>query len=335
MCSLGGAVGGVLVGLVAPHIFTRYSELPIAMVWCAFLTHVVLELDPPSRFRKLQWNPLWLASLAGTIALAYYLAPDAGASRLAVRNFYGSLDVSDFGGVRKLTNGIINHGEQILDPGGRTQPTTYYGPKSGVGLTLLETEHLPNRRVGIIGLGAGTLAAYGQMGDYFRFYDINPLVLRAAKTEFTYLQDSKARIDLVPGDARSSLERERKQDFDVLVVDAFAGDAIPVHLLTLEAFALYFRHLKETGILAVHVSNLYLDLTPIVQVAADSLGKRAAIIESPSEQEHHISMAAWMLVGRSEFFERPSLQKAAGTIRARDRIRPWTDDYNDVFQVLR
>jgi len=335
MCSLGGAVGGVFVGLLAPHIFAQYSELPIAMVWCAFLIHVVLELDPPGRFRKLRWNPLWMASLIGTIALAFYLGPDARGSRLAVRNFYGTLQVSDFEGVRRLTNGIINHGEQILDPARRTQPTTYYGPKSGVGLTLLETERLPNRRVGIIGLGTGTLAAYGHTGDYFRFYDINPLVLRVAKTQFTYLQDSRASIDLVPGDARLSLEREPKQGFDVLVVDAFAGDAIPVHLLTLEAFALYFRHLKETGILAVHVSNLYLDLTPIVQVAADSLGKRAVIVESPGDEDHHISLAAWMLVGRGEFFESPPIQKAARTIRAGARARPWTDDYNDVFQVLR
>jgi hypothetical protein len=153
--------------------------------------------------------------------------------------------VSDLGGVRKLTNGIINHGEQILDPARRMQPTTYYGLKSGVGLALLETERVPNRRVGIIGLGAGTLAAYAQAGDYFRFYDINPLVFRVAKTEFTYLQDSKARIDLVPGDARLSLEREPKQDFDVLVVDAFSSDAIPMHLLTLEAFALYFRLVRK------------------------------------------------------------------------------------------
>jgi hypothetical protein len=139
----------------------------------------------------------------------------------------------------------------------------------------------------------------------------------------------------VSGDARLSLEREPKQDFDVLVVDAFAGDAIPVHLLTLEAFGLYFRHLKENGILAVHVSNLYLNLAPIVQVAADSLGKRAGLIESPSDPGHNISMAAWMLVGRPGFFESASIRKAAGAITTRHRVRPWTDDYNDVFQVLR
>jgi hypothetical protein len=339
MCALGGAVGGVFVGLVAPRIFSRYTELPIVMVWCASLIYVVLEMDPPARFRASLWKPVWLGSLTGALALAFYLGPAWGpfapGLRLAVRNFYGALLVSDSGGVRQLTNGIINHGEQILDAARRGEPTTYYDLNSGVGLALRETESIPNRRVGVIGLGTGTLAAYGRPGDSFRFYEINPPVIHVASAEFTYLADSKATIDLVLGDARLSLEREPKQNFDVLVVDAFTSDVVPVHLLTREAFTLYFQHLRKSGVLAVHISNRYLDLAPIVQLAAESMGKQATLIESLGEKEHHTSLADWVLVGPSEVLGARRIRNAAITIKARPRVRMWTDDFNNIFQVLK
>jgi len=339
MCSLGGAVGGVFVCLLAPLIFTVYSELPVVMVWCASLIYVVLDMDPPGRFRKLPWNPLWLGSLAGTLALAFYLGRDlrafAPGLRLAVRNFYGALVISDIDGVRRLTNGNINHGEQILEPARRRQPTTYYGPNSGVGLTFRETEHIPNRRVAVIGLGTGTLAAYGRTGDYFRFYEINPRVLQVARTEFTYLAESKANIDLVLGDARLSMEREPEQNLDVLVVDAFTSDAIPVHLLTREAFALYFRHLRNSGALAVHVSNRHLDLAPIVQRAAESMGKQATLIESIGQEDHRTSFAAWVLVGPPELLESRLIRNAGIAIQPSYRVRIWTDDFNNIFQILK
>jgi len=339
MCALGGALGGVFVGLMAPRIFARYTELPIVMVWCASLIYVVLEMDPPARFRASPWNPVWLGSLSGALALAFYLGPAWGpfapGLRLAVRNFYGALLVRDSGGVRQLTNGIINHGEQILDPARRGEPTTYYGLNSGIGLTLRETDRLRNRRVGVIGLGTGTLATYGRPGDSFRFYEINPPVIQVAKTEFTYLADSKATIDVVLGDARLSLEREPNQSFDVLVVDAFTSDVVPVHLLTREAFTLYFQHLRKSGVLAVHVSNRYLDLAPVVQLAAESMGTHATLIESLGEKNHDTSLADWVLVGPPEFLEAPLIRNAAITINTRPRVRMWTDEFNNIFQILK
>jgi hypothetical protein len=339
MCSLGGAVGGIFVGLLAPHIFTQYSELPLAMVWCAFLIYVVVGKEPPARFRKSAWNPLWLATLAGTVVLAFYLSPLASewapGTRLTVRNFYGTLRVNDSEGVRKLTNGIITHGEQILDPGRRQQPTSYYAPDSGAGLAMRETQTVRNRRVGVIGLGTGTLAVYGQPGDFFRFYEINPLVVEVARTQFTFLQDSKARIEVALGDARLSLEREPAENYDVLVIDAFTSDAIPMHLLTREAFALYFRHLKKSGVVAVHVSNLHLNLTPIVRLAADALGKQAVMIESPGDRAQHTSLATWVLVGNAQSLGSPLIRAAATNIKRSPGVHPWTDDYNNLFQVLR
>ena len=155
---------------------------------------------------------------------------------------------------RTLVHGTITHGLQYMAKERRRLHTTYYGSASGVGIAIENTRHSA-QRVGMIGLGTGTIASYGRAGDYYRIYEINPLVLEVARREFTYLLDCPAKVDVVLGDARLSLEREPSQQFDVLAVDAFSGDAIPVHLLTLETFRLYFRHLRPDGILAVHVSN--------------------------------------------------------------------------------
>ena len=141
-------------------------------------------------------------------------------------------------------NGTIDHGLQFLSPARRDLPTTYYGPDSGIGITLKAAGATSPLNVGVIGLGVGTLAAYGRQGDRYKFYEINPLVVQLANQEFSFLRDSEAKIDIVLGDGRLSLEQEPPQGFDVLVVDAFSGDSIPVHLLTREAFELYFRHLK-------------------------------------------------------------------------------------------
>ncbi len=155
------------------------------------------------------------------------------------------------GGVRpavtQLRNGTVVHGEEILDAARNDVPTTYYGQQSGVGIALLFARQAGNIRVGVIGLGIGTLARYGQKGDHYFFYEINPLVVDLANKLFDFLGQSEAQVDIIPGDGRLSLERQSPQGFDVLVVDAFSGDAIPVHLLTREAFELYFRHLKPRG----------------------------------------------------------------------------------------
>ncbi len=346
MISLGGAVGGIFVGLLAPYFFRGYYELPSGIVACAALTLVVLVRlrspgSPKSRWRAagLLFATIYAAGLAGV--LAWQIRETARDARVLARNFYGGLKVSDSGppdddlAMRTLVHGTITHGRQFLSPARRRQPTTYYGPKSGVGLALLARGRR-SLRVGVVGLGAGTIAAYGKRGDTYRFYEINPLVVRLADTEFSYLRDSGGKVDIVLGDARLSLEAEPPQEFDVLAVDAFSGDSIPVHLLTREAFDLYFRHLKEGGILAVHVSNKYLDLKPVVGRSAESAGKRAVVVDTEDEEESGVYGATWILVsGDTRFFERPALKEAVETLAAREDMRPWTDDYSNLFRILK
>ena len=205
---------------------------------------------------------------------------------------------------------------------------------SGVGRAIRQPQESGPVRVGVIGLGTGTLAAYGRAGDYFRFYEINPLVLRLANTEFTFLKACKASLDVAMGDARLSLEREPPEGFDVLVVDAFSSDAIPVHLLTREAFVLYFRHLKPDGVLAVHVSNKHLNLAPVVKLAARSLRKEARLIDTEDE-EHDLFGSTWVLVTASARFFDGALMHTAAAVPVPGKMRMWTDDYSNLFQILR
>ena len=347
MISLGGAVGGVFVGLVAPYGFRGIYELPVGIVACAALSLVVLSrLRPLDSSNRRRWAAGLLFAAICTVGLAGLLAwqirETTRDARVLARNFYGGLKVSDSGSpdsgnaMRTLVHGTITHGRQFLSPVRRRQPTTYYGTKSGVGFALLDRRRGTPRRVGVVGLGAGTIAAYGRPGDTYRFYEINPLVVRLADTEFSYLRDSGAKVDIVLGDARLSLEGEPPQDFDVLAVDAFSGDSIPVHLLTREAFDLYFRHLKESGILAVHVSNKYLDLKPVVWRAAESMGKGAVVVDTEDEEGSGTYGSTWILVsGDRRWFDGPSLTDAGKPLAAREDVRLWTDDYSNLFRTLK
>jgi hypothetical protein len=344
MVALGGAVGGIFVGLVAPRLLNGFYELQAGLAGCAFLILLVLRRDPATIFHKSRWAAaaVFVPALALTGYLSYSIRKSTRDLRLLTRDFYGVLQVKDENqdleesAVRELTHGTIDHGEQFLDPERRSEPITYYGPSSGIALALRERRQHSSLRVGIIGLGAGTIAAYGRPGDTFRFYDINPQVVRIARSQFTYLSDSQAKIEIALGDARLSLEREAKQNFDVLALDAFSSDSIPVHLLTREAFALYFHHLKDDGVLAVHISNRYLELAPVVQLAADSLGKKAWEIESDDEDESHIYLARWVLVsGRAEIATDPPTGPAGAAIARRPGLRMWTDDYSNLLRVLR
>ena len=336
MISVGGALGGVFVGLLAPHIFHAVYELHIGLGACAIVVLVAL-------YRR---TPMWIAGAVAGVAfvaiLGFQMWKSGSDYRLMVRNFYGSLkvedpdDPKDPDAVRKLVHGTINHGQQFLDPKRRDWPTTYYGPNSGVGLAIREMQKQGPDRVGVIGLGTGTLASYGRPGDYFRFYDINPEVIRLANSEFSFLKDCRAKLDIELGDARLSLEREPSQQFDVLAVDAFSGDSIPVHLLTKEAFELYFRHLKPTGVLAVHVSNKYLDLEPVVHGIAAYLQKRDSTVDTEDDDSIGVFGATWVLVsGNSGFFEDPLIHNAGVKPAARSKLRLWTDNYSNLFQILK
>lgn len=230
-------------------------------------------------------------------------------------------------------HGAITHGVQFVDPERRRDPIAYYAPVSGVGMAI---KHLrkPSLRVGVVGLGAGTLAAYAEPGDLFRIYEINPLVEKLAREEFTYLADCRGTAEIILGDARLSLEQEKNQQYDLLVVDAFSGDSIPAHLLTTQALELYFRHLKPDGILALHISNAHLDLEPVVDKLSSVLGKHAILISSAEDDEKEVYSSDWVLM-TSQPLTSPEIVKAAGKLRSNPKMRVWTDDYNNLFQILK
>ena len=358
MCSLGGAVGALFVALIAPQVFNGDYELRIAIVGCVVLALFVLHRDHGSPFHRALWQPAWLLTLALALTIIVSLGitarEEAGDARVMVRNFYGVLRVVDqtapkssraTAGISpaadqdsrfaKLMNGTIDHGLQFLAPARRRETTTYYGPPSGIGITMSAAEASPTLKVGMIGLGVGTLAAYGKQGDAFTFYEINPLVVQIANRDFSFLRDSKARVNVVMGDGRVSLEQEQPQGFDVLVVDAFSGDAIPVHLLTREAFALYFRHLKPQGTLAVHVSNQYLDLAPVVNGAATWFHKEVVMVTNRRDEPREIYQSTWILVGSHAGFWGKSEVEKVGTVLAPSTEVQWTDDYSGLFTLLR
>jgi hypothetical protein len=349
MMSAGGALGGILVGLLAPRIFRNFYELPLGLVACAALVVIVLKQDKELTWYRRWYQPAPLVGIALTVALAVYSGKqirDFGRdARLLVRNFYGALKVEDSGpavdldAVRSLTHGTINHGNQFLNIARRRWPTTYYGPETGVGIAVRYQNKSRAVRIGVIGLGTGTVAAYGRLGDFVRYYEINPLVLRIATTEFSYLNDCPCQHDVVMGDARLSLERELKegnpQNFDVLAVDAFSSDSIPVHLLTRESMDLYFKHLRPDGILAVHISNRYLDLQPVVAGEAAATGRVARLVDTEDDDSIGVFGATWVLVmAPSPGFPQEILGQSA-EIKSKRRVRLWTDDYSNLFQILK
>lgn len=333
--ALGGAVGAVCVGLLAPHVLRGVFELPIVLLLTAALA-TVLHWN-----RHWGWRFFWCYMTGAMIAVLIYHVHSTGEDVvLRTRDFYAALRVQEFKEglkfpYRTLLHGTIEHGGQFLTWPENRNPTTYYGRRSGVGLALRFCCEGP-KRVGVIGLGTGTIAAYGKAGDYLRFYEIDPQVVLIANEWFTFLKQTPATVEIVLGDARLSLENEPSQQFDVLAVDAFSGDAIPVHLLTREAFAVYFRHLKPEGILAVHVSNTYLDLAPEVKLLAEDADYAYRSILSSSDEAAMISAADWVLVTRNQkFLNIPDTFSGSRRVEESPKLRVWTDDDNNLFQVLR
>jgi SAM-dependent methyltransferase len=333
--ALGGALGAVCVGLLAPHILSGIYELPIVLLLTAILASVVL------------WREGWSARIfwaCVTVSMGAVLVYNVRTMREStvamMRNFYGALRIQEFKTglklpYRSLVHGTIEHGAQYLSFPENRNPTTYYGRRSGAGLALRFCCDGP-KRVGVIGLGSGTLAAYGKPGDSFRFYEINPQVVSVANGWFTFLKQSPAKIEIILGDARLSLESEPSQQFDVLAVDAFSGDAIPVHLLTKEAFAVYFRHLKPGGILAVHTSNTYLRLAPVVKMLAEDADYASRLISSDEDTTMMVSPADWVLVTRNqEFLNKQETFVGSENIVVPPHLRLWTDDYNNLYEILR
>jgi SAM-dependent methyltransferase len=336
MVALGGAIGSALVGLVAPIVLPAYFELAFGLVICAAL--LVFQV------RRL---PVVFPILASAALLFSIGAAGWGihhfydSTILATRNFYGVLrvqewDVGTANYHRSLIHGTILHGTQYVSPELAREPTTYYTQTSGIGRTI-ESLHPSLRplKVGIIGLGTGTIAAYGSKGDVYRFYDINPAVIAIARRDFSYLGKSDANIEIALGDARLSMEREAPQGFDVLAIDAFSSDAIPVHLITREALSVYLRHMKPGGIIAFHVTNRYLDLAPVVQQLADAAGLHAVLVADDGDGAL-ASRSDWVLLSDSEAaLANGLIAEVAEPVTAHPEWRLWTDDFNNVVQVLK
>jgi hypothetical protein len=411
MIAAGGALGGLLVAVVAPLVFTDYYELQWGLVFCGILfvlvglaqkvearderywhwlagilplltfggmdwyvthlsgkfknvpkgifitLHIVLWTGLVlaalwflrHRFRGFRyWRPLaamWL--VLGVCALAIGLWIDVRDSRsekvYASRNFYGVLTVNEH---RRddpkehyylLQHGRITHGLQFIDTERAALPTTYYGESSGIGVAM-RAFPAGNRRVGLVGLGTATLTAYGQSGDYIRIYEINPQVRQLATSQFKYATSCLGKVEIAMGDARLSMERDLPQEFDVLALDAFSSDAIPVHLLTKEAFDVYQRHLKTNSIVAVHISNHYLDLEPVVANLAKQFGYKMAIIDyDETDDEWWLYSSTWILLTQDQnLFEQPAIQDAMRKSKFSSRKAPlWTDDFTSLFQILK
>jgi len=334
MLSLGGALGGISVGLIAPRILPAYYELGLGFMITALLAAYILFKQ-----KFLAGGAVALALLCGYFLLAQ-IKDDFKDARIIERSFYGTLLTIDIhredpmDNVRQFYHGSVRHGEQYLAPERRQEPTTYYGHSSGIGLAILHTKS-HNKKVGLIGLGTGTLAVYGKTGDVYRGYEINPQVIDLAHKEFSFMRDSLAHIEIVQGDARLALEKEEPQKFDVLAVDAFSGGSVPIHLITREAMAVYLRHMNPDGIIAFHVTNHYLRLAPVVESVAKDHGLHAVLIHDKAI-DSPLSKTDWVLVARDpRVLQQKAILSASSPIQPIPGLATWTDDFNNLFDVLK
>jgi hypothetical protein len=348
MVSIGGAVGGVFVSLIAPMIFNGYWEffVGLAMAIAIFLTILrsgqTVDILARARF---VFTVFGLVTVMLSMIGTYF-----SGALYAKRNFYGVIRVHETipeGSLEKaymMSHGITVHGLQFMNPELRRVPTTYYVAESGAGLAILNhPRYGQGQRVGMLGAGVATLAAYAQPGDIYRLYEINPVAVELAEGQgdyFSFVTDSEAEITMILGDARISLEREladgRPQNFDVLVLDTFSSDAIPVHLVTREAFAIYLAHLAPDGIIAAHITNLHLDLQPVFWQLAQHYGLSMARISYSGDSNGGYA-SDWILLARDPaLLEVPAIRERMADLDGYStNVKLWTDDYSNLFQILK
>jgi SAM-dependent methyltransferase len=346
MLSIGGAVGGIFVSLIAPLIFPDFWEYNLGLIYVAIIIIAIAYQSLGSWLHRLRIPVSVLALVLAVFILMLPIAWTTLSLRMA-RNFYGVLKVRALDGPIQgysLMHGAIAHGSQAGPGPFHDTPTMYYNQSSGVGQAIL---NYPPRiagksiRIGVVGLGVGTIASYGRPGDVIRFYEIDPNVIAFAKDSryFSFLSDSPAKVDIILGDARLSMERElaqnQPQGFDILVIDAFSGDSIPTHLLTKEAVQLYLAHLKPGGILAFNISNRHIDLEPVLALAAEQFGLPGVFIAQNNPKDQLSTSSRWVLISENaDLFKAPGIAVIARDLRKTPGIRLWTDDYSNLFQVL-
>lgn len=348
MISIGGAMGGIFVSLIAPLIFYGYWEFFVGLGTTLAILLTILRgrqgVNIPTRTR-------FILTVFGLVtAMLAVLGTYFSGSLYSKRTFYGVIRVHETvpeGSTERaylMSHGITVHGLQFIDPELRQVPTTYYGRDSGVGLAILNhPQYGQGQRVGMLGGGGGTLAAYGQPGDVYRLYEINPVVIDLAEGQggyFSFVADSQADVTMILGDARLSLERElaagHPQNFDVLVLDTFSSDSIPVHLVTKEAFALYLEHLALDGIIAAHITNLHLDLQPVFWQLARYYGLSMARVNYAGDSRGGYT-SHWILLARDPaLLEIPAIEENSVDLRGYSTDKNlWTDNYSNLFQILK
>lgn len=346
--SAGGAGGGFFVGIFSPAVFPGFWEHDLSLLAACLLAIGVFADDRGWTRGDSRPSPIWLATAilllvsVGTVSLARITGYRQAMAMH--RNFYGVLEVESDPqeDAIVLRHGRILHGLQVN--GNPRLPTMYYGYRTGVGRAIeVLREDRPSLRVGLVGLGVGTLAAYGQPEDVFRFYELNEDVTRLAREYFSFLANCPSKVDIVHGDARLVLEAEPAQKFDLLVLDAFSGDAIPTHLLTAEAFAGFRKHLVHDGIIAVHISNIHFDLERVTAALSDHCSLTSVTLETEPVSDPVTGAASisepgsrWVLMSASPAILQHSKFDA---IRTRNDIPTerrvlWTDDFSNLFELL-
>lgn len=358
--SIGGVLGGAFVSLVAPHVFLTFAEYPLALTACCLVALVAVVVRPTGEELTGRWRRMLRIFMLAfvVVGLGVSVVDFRREIRLTARNFFGVVQVLEQGrdDATKhrftLKHGAIVHGVQYTEPERRKQPMSYFTRESGLGLAIAEHRRLrevlglpEGLRIGVLGLGIGSSAALAQEGDRVRFYEINPKIISLAQGEggyFSYLSDATARIDIVEGDARialeQELERQEPQGFDVLAVDVFSSDSIPVHLLTEEAVAVYRQHLAPHGVLALHISNAHLDLVPITLAHAQAFQMHATLVVY--EPKDASARSVWVILSPdAEFSWGSTFREAVAGVRRLELEGPpsltWTDERGSVLPLLR
>ena len=346
MVSAGGALGGIFVALICPQVFSTHLELGIGLVASFMMAMGVVCDDFLTTWPLRRMWGKGVALVGGFLLLLVVVRAQFESlnsdALFSIRNFYGVLTVEErldddsYYNIRRLLHGRILHGSQFLDHDRNKEATTYYNPDSGIGMSITHLVTRDPLRVAVVGLGTGTLASYSRPGESYTYYEINPNVVQLANEYFTFLADSDAEVNILLGDARISMERQTPQRYDIIALDAFSGDAVPAHLLTVEAFEEYFRHLKPNGIIAVHISNRHLDLTPVVGGISEHLKVPAIKIEWIENDYVGEASSDWVLLTHNEvFLETPEIAEVANPLAGSYKPIPlWTDQYSNLFQIL-